>query len=136
MSSIQGAALGLCGCREAGCSVFSDPSHNSAARRLRAGKSEGDLEGGIAGTLAVKERCLGAAFLHFGCLRCLRNRQAPRVVAPGTAPPPHLRAFLLPILLFCFAVVVFVTFLGVNASSWDLLSAWAFLKMCLYRLPP
>lgn len=49
--------------------MFSDPNHNSAARRLRAGRSEGDLEGGIAGTLAVKGRCLGTAFLHFGCLR-------------------------------------------------------------------
>lgn len=47
--SIQGTALGLCGCREAGCSVFSDPSHNSAAGRLRAGRSEDDLEGRMAG---------------------------------------------------------------------------------------
>lgn len=29
--------------------MFSDPNHNSATGRLRAGRSEGDLEGGIAG---------------------------------------------------------------------------------------
>lgn len=48
-SSIQVAALGLCGYREAACGMFSDPSHNSAASRPRMGRSEGDLEGRMAG---------------------------------------------------------------------------------------